>query len=116
MLIDRPAARLARGDGAASRVRPGAPDSFRRGHDPRAFDARRRAERYDAVVATVPNDVFARAARRPSSRGEVGDDYLGRLRSIEYYTALCLLLELDRPFSPLLLDQRGRPDAARSSG
>ena len=32
---------------------------FARGHDPRAFArAGRAAERYDAVVATVPNDVF----------------------------------------------------------
>jgi protoporphyrinogen oxidase len=30
----------------------------------------------------------------------VGEEYLGRTRSVEYFAALCLLLELDRPFSP----------------
>jgi len=31
---------------------------------------------------------------------DVGPDYLARLSGIEYHTALCLLLELDRRFSP----------------
>jgi protoporphyrinogen oxidase len=30
----------------------------------------------------------------------IGEDYLDRLRTIEYHTALCLLLEVDRQFSP----------------
>jgi protoporphyrinogen oxidase len=53
-------------------------------------------ERYDAVVATVPNDVFAAMAEP----GLVPDGYLDLLGGIEYHTALCLLLELDRGFSP----------------
>ena len=40
------------------------------------------------MLATVPNDVFAQLVGRP-------DD-----SEIEYFAALCLLLELDRPFSP----------------
>ena len=103
MLIDRPAVRIAPG----FEVTAGAPGSFRAGHDPQAFTADG-AERYDRVLATVPNDVFERML----APGLLPDDYLERLRSIEYFAALCLLLELDRPSQPLLLDQRRRPRAA----
>ena len=47
------------------------------------------------MVATVPNDVFLGIA------GHLVDDaYRARCEAIEYHTALCLLLELDRQFSP----------------
>jgi len=96
VLVDRPAARLARdGDGFA--VLPAAPGSFRRGHDPAAFEPAGETERYDAVVATVPNDVFL-GLLDPDLAGAIGRPYLARLESIEYHTALCLLLELDRRF------------------
>ena len=105
MLIDRPAARIAqRPDGFD--VTAGAPGSFRRGHDPQAFETAG-TETYDAVVATVPNDVFERMLDLP-----LPEAYLERMRSIEYHTALCLLLELDRQLQPLLLDQHRRPGAA----
>jgi protoporphyrinogen oxidase len=87
VMIDRPAVRVAPG----LEVTAGAPGSFRAGHDPRAFEPDG-GERYDRVLATVPNDVFERLVELPN-------DYLARLRSIEYFAALCLLLELDRPFS-----------------
>jgi protoporphyrinogen oxidase len=90
VLIDRPAVRIAPG----FEVTAGAPGSFRTGHDPQAFTADG-AERYDRVLATVPNDVFERML----APGLLPDDYLAGLRSIEYFAALCLLLELDRPFS-----------------
>jgi protoporphyrinogen oxidase len=94
VLIDRPVKRLGRADGLE--IVAGAPGSFRAGHDPRAFDAAPEApERYDSVVATVPNDVFA-GMLEP---GLVSDAYLGLLDGIEYHTALCLLLELDRSFT-----------------
>ena len=83
VLIDRPAVRIEPG----LEVTYGAPGSFRAGHDPRTFEPAG-AERYDRVLATVPNDVFARMVDLP---GEP---------AIEYFAALCLLLELDRPFSP----------------
>jgi protoporphyrinogen oxidase len=91
VLIDRPAARLGKG----FTVVPAAPGSFRRGHDPRAFETLE-PERYDAVLATVPNDVFEQLVEP----GLVPEAYLAKLRGIEYFTALCLLLELDRQFSP----------------
>jgi protoporphyrinogen oxidase len=92
VLIDRPAARVARdADGFA--VTAGAPGSFRAGHDPRRFAPDGEPERYDRVLATVPNDVFEQLVELPNG-------YVERLRSIEYFAALCLLLELDRPFSP----------------
>ena len=91
MLIDRPAARL----GPGFVVTPAAPGSFRRGHDPRDYETAE-PERYAAVLATVPSDVFAQLAEP----GLLPDAYLARLRGIEYFTALCLLIELDRRFSP----------------
>jgi len=98
VLIDRPVKRLALAgaDAAPARfeIEYGAPGSFRSGHDPRAFQAAG-GERYDAVIATVPNDVF-----RGLLDLELPPGYLQRLDSIEYHTALCLLLELDRSFTP----------------
>jgi protoporphyrinogen oxidase len=82
VLIDRPAVRIAHD----LEVTYGASGSFRAGHDPRAFEPAG-SERYDRVLATVPNDVFARLTGLPEP-------------PIEYFAALCLLLELDRPFTP----------------
>ncbi len=104
VLVDRPAMALRRAgdEHDGFRVTAGAPGSFRAGHDPRAFT---RAggpgseQRYDAVVATVPSDVFG-ALLDDDLRAAIGDDYLARLQATEYHTALCLLLELDRRFSP----------------
>jgi len=101
VLIDRPVKRLAAAPADAPSARfeivAGAPGSFRAGHDPRAFEAAAEPpERYDAVVATVPNDVFAKLA----GPGLLADSYLALLERIEYHTALCLLLELDRSFTP----------------
>jgi protoporphyrinogen oxidase len=100
VLIDRPAAALRRGPGGTLLVHAGASGSFRRGHDPRAFERDGDgAERYDAVAATVPSDVFV-ALLDDELRDAIGPEYLGRLQATEYHTALCLLLELDRRFSP----------------
>jgi len=82
VLIDRPAVRIEPG----FEVTYGAPGSFRAGHDPRKFEVAG-AERYDRVLVTVPNDVFAQLTGLPEA-------------PIEYFAALCLLLELDRQFSP----------------
>jgi protoporphyrinogen oxidase len=82
VLVDRPAVRVS----PELEVTYGAPGSFRSGHDPRRFEAAG-SERYDRVIATVPNDIFAQLTGLPEP-------------SIEYFAALCLLLELDRPFSP----------------
>ena len=98
VMIDRPARRLARHDGGFL-VAPGAPDAFRTGHDPRRFASGGDAERYDAVIATVPSDIFTQLLDGDLAQA-IGPDYLGRLGSIEYHTALCLLLELDRQFTP----------------
>jgi protoporphyrinogen oxidase len=98
VLTDRPAARVARA-GAGFVVHAGAPGSFRAGHDPRTFPAGGASEPYDRVLATVPNDVFERVLD-PDLAAEVGEAYLVRARGIEYFAALCLLLETDRAFSP----------------
>ena len=102
VLTDRPAAALRRDDEGALHVTAGAPGSFRAGHDPRRFAPAPqpgREQRYDAVVATVPSGVFA-ALLDDDLASAIGRDYLDRLAATEYHTALCLLLELDRPFSP----------------
>jgi protoporphyrinogen oxidase len=96
VLTDRPAASLAQADGGF-RVGFGAADSFRRGHDPALFE-RAGEERYEAVIATVPNGTF-RSLLDPALAATVGQEYLARLERIEYHEALCLLLEIDRPFS-----------------
>jgi protoporphyrinogen oxidase len=108
VLIDRPAARVAR-RGEGFDVTPAAPQSFRRGHDPRDFEPAGDPEPYDAVVATVPNDVFEQLLE-PELAAAVGDAYLGRLRSIEYHAAVCLLLELDRRFTPFYWTNVADPD------
>jgi protoporphyrinogen oxidase len=82
VLIDRPATRIS----SDLEVTFGAPGSFRAGHDPRRFETAG-AERYERVLATVPNDIFAQLTGLPEP-------------PIEYFAALCLLLELDRQFSP----------------
>jgi protoporphyrinogen oxidase len=99
VLLDRPAAILSRAEGGGFALVAGAPGSYHRGLDPRSFDPSGEPERYDAVIATVPNDVFA-ALLDSALAEEVGDGYLRRLEGIEYHAALCLLLELDRQFSP----------------
>jgi len=100
VLIDRPVVRIARSADDAFLVTAGAPDSFRRGHDPRAFDpVHEQPESYEAVLATVPNDIFT-GMLDDDLAAAIGEEYLGRLRAAEYHTALCLLLELDRQFSP----------------
>ena len=109
VLIDRPAARLAHAAGGGFELTAGAPGSFRRGHDPRAFEPAGEPERYDAVLATVPNDVFEQLLD-PGLAENVGERYLGRLRSIEYHAALCLLLELDRRMTSFYWTNVGDPD------
>ncbi len=94
VLVDRPAARLTR-EGSGFAVTPGAPGSFRRGHDPATFTPGGEPARYDAVLSTLPSDVFARLA------GDLlPDAYAARLGATEYFAAVVLLLELDRRFSP----------------
>ncbi len=95
--IDRPAARIA-SEASGFEVTLGEAGSFRRGHDPRRVRAGGRGRSYDAVLATVPNRVFEELRRPRAADGLAG--YLERLRSIEYHAALCLVLELDRGFSP----------------
>jgi protoporphyrinogen oxidase len=97
VLVDRPAARVARAGGGGFEVVGGAGDSFRRGHDPRSFEADGEPERYDRVIATVPSDVFERVLD-PALAADVGEEYLSRVRATEYQAALCLVLELDRRF------------------
>jgi protoporphyrinogen oxidase len=95
VMVDRPAAGLAPADGGWD-LTPGAADSFRAGHDPGAFAADGAPERYDRVLATVPSDVFERLV----APGVLPDAYVERLRSTEYFTALCLVLEVDRQVTP----------------
>ncbi len=98
VLIDRPVARIARGDSAGFVLSLGAAGSFRDGHDPRRFNVIGH-EQFDAVIATVPCHTFIELLAAPLAE-ELSDGYLDRLRGIEYHTALCLVLELDRQLSP----------------
>lgn len=97
VMIDRPAAAVvAGGNGLA--VAPGAAGSFRRGLDPRKFERDGEALAYEAVVCCVPNDTFIQLLD-PELSQRLGAEYIGRLESIEYFTALNLLLELERPLT-----------------
>ncbi len=98
VMIDRPAAAIER-RGAGLLVTAGAPRSYRAGHDPRVFDPRPEPLQYDAVVATVPNGIFLRLLGA-KLLAELGEEYRRRLEQIEYHSAQCLVLELDRRFSP----------------
>lgn len=106
VLIDRPAARLRR-EGEQIAVDVGAPDSFRQGLDPRRFE-HAETKRYDSVVATVPSDVFLELLG-DSLRAEIGEPYAARVEAAEYHTALCVLLELDRQFSPFYWTNIAQP-------
>ena len=96
VLPDRPAARIAKRDGEFL-VTPAAAGSFRRGLDPREFEPAGEPERFDAVLATVPSDVFEQLLD-PGLRAEVGEPYFAKAGGVEYYAALCLLIEFDRRF------------------
>ena len=65
---------------AASRSRRRARTRSARGHDPREFDAGGEPERYDAVVATVPSDVFAQLLDAELARA-ARPGYLGAARA-----------------------------------
>ncbi len=95
VLTDRPAARISR-RGEGFLLTWGEPDSFRSGHDPRRYE-HGGSDSYDAVVATTPNGIFE-GMLDPELREALGEDYRSRLASIDYHEALCMLLELDRPF------------------
>ena len=90
VLIDRPAVRV----DEDLTVTFGAPGSFRSGHDVSEFEEAG-SERYDRVLSTLPNYVMLGVAGHLLS-----EDYRRRLETIEYHTALCLLVELDRRFTP----------------
>ncbi len=96
VLIDRPAKAITAAD-AGFEITAGAPDSFRRGHDPRKFDRAGEPERYDAVIATVPSDVFA-ALVEPSLADRLDSRCVAGTSAIPYQTALCVILDLDRQF------------------
>jgi protoporphyrinogen oxidase len=51
------------------------------------------------VVAALPSDIFEQLLE-PELAAELEPDYLTKTRSIEYFWALCLLIELDRRFHP----------------
>ena len=97
VMIDRPIARIAR-DADGFELTVGAPDSFRRGVDPRRYETLPGTRRYDAVIATVPNDVFEQLLD-PRLASALAPGYLERLAAIEYYAVACLLLEVSRPLT-----------------
>jgi protoporphyrinogen oxidase len=95
VLVDRPVVRV----GPGFEIEAGAAGSWRRGHTPESFPVSGAPERYDAVVLTTPNAV-TRELLSPELLSSVGATHLEWLGGVEYHTAVCLLLELDRQFSP----------------
>ena len=78
---------------------------------PARVRARRRAERYDAVVATVPNDVFV-GLLDDELAAAIGAEYLGRARAHRVPHRALPAARARPPVQPLLLDQHRRPRAA----
>lgn len=107
VLIDRPAARIAKADDRFE-LAWGPPNSFRSGHDPRAYEEAG-SELYDAVLATVPCGIFE-ALLDPGLLRELAQSYLERLRSITYHAALCLLLEIADRFTGAYWTNISDPD------
>ena len=97
VLIDRPVARIARDDNGFL-LTIAAPESFRRGTDPRRYETLPDARRYDAVVATVAGEIFDRLLEPPLADA-LTHDYRSMIGSSDYRAASCLLLELDRPLT-----------------
>lgn len=110
VLIDRPV-KLVERTAAGFEVTAGASASYRRGHDPGEFEAAGAPAPYDAVVSTVPNGVLLRMLS-DRLREELGSDYRAKLEGTDYHTALCLILELDRQFSPYYWTNIADPDLA----
>ncbi len=98
VLIDQPAASLRRSERGLE-LTWGEADSWRAGLNPQAFPAHAAPKAYETVVATVPHDIFL-ALLDDALRSALSPGYAQRLESVEYHTALCLLLEVDRSFSP----------------
>ncbi len=97
VLIDRPAAGIER-NGNGFELAWGPSESFRQGLDPRDFERAGTAS-YDRVIATVGCRLFERLLGERLT-AEAGEDYIRKLRSIDYHEALCVVLELDRQFTP----------------
>jgi protoporphyrinogen oxidase len=104
VLVNRPAARVEAADGGFL-VHGAAADSFRRGHDPRAFAADGEPERYDAVLSTLPNDIMLQLCGNLLPL-----DYAAKLHGVDYYAALCLLLEVRDQVSPFYWTNVADPD------
>ena len=109
VMIDRPATRVGRAAGGGLELQPAAAGSFRRGLDPRSFEPDGEPERYDGVVATVPSDVFLELLD-PDLAASTSPGFVERVRGGRYMTALCLLLELRRPFHRFYWTNVADPD------
>ncbi len=98
VFIDRPVAKFSI-NGKDFEITPGQPGSFRQGYDPRAFaPMNNEACSYNAVIATVPNEIFINMLD-PGLARSIGEQYISRLKSIVYHTAVCLLLEVKHPLT-----------------
>jgi protoporphyrinogen oxidase len=97
VMIDRPVARIAR-DGEGFQLSVAAPESFRRGIDPRQYETLPDTRRYDAVIATVAWEIFGWLLD-PELTDALSPAYRALLGSVDYQAASCLLLELDRPLT-----------------
>ena len=110
VLIDRPAKSVER-RASGFAVRPGAPDSFRRGHDPRRIRGRRRRgalrrRRRDGAERRLPRAARRRPARRDRRR------LPGAARADRVPHGALPPARARPPVLALLLDQHRRPRAA----
>ncbi len=69
-----------------------------------AFDDGSPDQEFDAVIATVPSNVFARLAP------DLPADYQGKLHGLDYEAAVVALLELDQPLTDIYWLNIADPD------
>jgi protoporphyrinogen oxidase len=98
VMIDRPVAQIAREDDGGFLLSIAAPESFRRGFDPRRYETLPGARRYDAVIATVAGEIFDQLLE-PRLADALAAGYRALLGAVEFRAVISLLLELDGPLT-----------------
>ena len=110
----RPRASTRAGTGLR-RASPARPAPSARGHDPRGVRRRRRRERTTACSRPC-RTTSSSSCSIPALAAEVGEAYLERARGDRVLRGALPAARARPPLQPVLLDQRRRPRAARSSG
>ena len=97
VLIDRPAASVARDEDGTFLVTPAPPIRSARATTRASSTPTASPSATTPCSPPCPQTSSSRCST-PELSAEVGEDYFAKTNSIEYFAALCLVLELDRKF------------------